>query len=120
VFQKNECTHLYPLHPIVSINPFIKWGIDFMQCKTTSAGRDSYIIVIDYFTKCAESMPTFINDDCTATLFVFNHIIICFGVPQAIVTDHGSHFQNQMMSELYVKLGFLHENSSPYYPQENG
>jgi hypothetical protein len=22
-----------------------------------------------------------------------------------------------MMSELHVKLGFLHENSSPYYPQ---
>lgn len=25
-----------------------------------------------------------------------------------------------MMSELSAKLGFLHENSSPYYPQENG
>jgi hypothetical protein len=25
-----------------------------------------------------------------------------------------------MMSELHVKLGFHHENSSPYYPQENG
>jgi hypothetical protein len=24
------------------------------------------------------------------------------------------------MSELHAKLGFLHENSSPYYPQENG
>jgi transposase InsO family protein len=51
---------------------------------------------------------------------VFNHIITRFGVPQAIVIDHGSHFQNQMMGELCTKLGFLHENSSPYYPQENG
>jgi hypothetical protein len=25
-----------------------------------------------------------------------------------------------MMSELHVKLGFRHENSSPYYPQANG
>jgi hypothetical protein len=25
-----------------------------------------------------------------------------------------------MMSELHAKLGFRHENSSPYYPQANG
>jgi hypothetical protein len=65
-------------------------------------------------------MPTFINNGNTGTIFVFNHIITRFGLPQAIVTDHGSHFQNQMMGELCTKLGFHHENSSPYYPQENG
>jgi hypothetical protein len=64
-------------------------------------------------------MPTFINDGDTTTLFFFNHIITRFSVPQAIFTDHGSHFQNQMMSELHVNLGFHHENSSPYYPQAN-
>ena len=25
-----------------------------------------------------------------------------------------------MMAELSAKLGFLHENSTPYYPQDNG
>jgi hypothetical protein len=121
IFQKKARTHPAPLHPIVIIDPFSKWGIDFMQCKPTSVGGHGYIIiVIDYFTKWVEAMPTFLNDGRTATLFVFNHIIARFGVPQAIVTDHGSHFQNQMMGELHTKLGFLHENSSPYYPQENG
>jgi hypothetical protein len=121
VFHKKARTHPAPLHPIVTIDPFSKWGIDFMQCKPTSAGGHGYIIiVVDYFTKWVEAMPTFLNDGRTATLFIFNHIITHFGVPQAIVTDHGSHFQNQMMSELHVKLGFRHENSSPYYPQENG
>jgi hypothetical protein len=57
-------------------------------------------------------MPTFLNDGHTTTLFNFNHIITRFGVPQSIVIDHGSHFQNQMMSELHVKLGFCHEKSS--------
>jgi transposase InsO family protein len=65
-------------------------------------------------------MPTFLNDGRTAALFLFNHIITRFGIPHAIVTDHGAHFKNQMMSELHIKLGFRHENSSPYYPQENG
>jgi uncharacterized protein YdiU (UPF0061 family) len=65
-------------------------------------------------------MPTFINDGRTASLYVFNHIITLFGVPQDIVTNHSSHFQNHMMSELHVKLGFLREKSFPYYPQANG
>jgi hypothetical protein len=82
-------------------------------------GRDYIIVSVDYFTKCVEAMPTFLNDCFTATLFIFNQIITHFGVPQPIFTDHGSHFQNQMMGEFYVKLGFFHENSSPYYPQEN-
>jgi hypothetical protein len=92
-----------------------------MKCKPTSVGGHGYIIVVvDYFTKWIEDMPTFLNDGCIAALFFFNHIITHFGVPQSIVTDYGSHFQNQMMSELHAKLCFHHENSSPYYPKVNG
>ena len=52
-------------------------------------------------------------------LFLFNHIITRFRIPRAIVTDHGSHFQNKMMVELSTKLGFHHDKSTPYYPQAN-
>jgi hypothetical protein len=121
VFQNKACTHPAPLHLVIVIGPFSKWCIDFMQCKPTSVGGDGYIIiVIDYFTKWAEDIPTFLNDGPIATIFFFNHITTHFGVPWAIVTDHGSHFQNQMMSELHTNLGFFHDNSSPYYPQDNG
>jgi hypothetical protein len=71
---------------------------------------------VDYFTKWAKAMPTFDNTGKTTTLFIFNHIITSFGVPQAIVTDDGTHFQNFMMFELTDKLGLQHENSTPYYP----
>lgn len=77
-------------------------------------------MVVEYFTKWFEGMPTFVKDRKTTTLFILNHIITRFGVPQAIVTNHGSHFRNHMMTELSAKLGFRHENSTPYYPQENG
>jgi hypothetical protein len=30
VFHKKACTHPAPLHPIITIGPFSKWGIDFM------------------------------------------------------------------------------------------
>ena len=69
-----------------------------MHCKPTSVGGHGYIIVaMDYFTKWAEAMPTYAEDGKTATLFLFNHIIARFGVSQSIVTDHGSHFRNQMI-----------------------
>ena len=71
-----------------------------MHCKPTSAKGHGYIIVaIDYFTKWAEAMPTYAEDGKTVALFLFNHIIAGFGVPRSIVTDHGSHFRNQMMEE---------------------
>ena len=92
-----------------------------MHCKPTSVGGHGYIIVaIDYFTKWVEAMPTYAEDGKTATLFLFNHVIARFGVPRSIVSDHGSHFCNQMMEELSSKLGFHHEKSTPYYPQANG
>jgi hypothetical protein len=72
-----------------------------------------------YFTKWVEVMPTFDNTGKTATLFIFNHIITRFGVHQAIVSNHSSHFRNLMMSELTNKLGLHHENSAPYYLQAN-
>ena len=65
-------------------------------------------------------MPTYVEDGNIVALFLLNHVIARFGVPQAIVTDRGSHFRNQMMAELGSKLGFPHENSTTYYPQTNG
>ena len=65
-------------------------------------------------------MPTYAEDGKNIALFLFNNVISRFGFPQAIVTNHGSYFHNQMKVELSVKLGFLHEYSILYYPQDNG
>jgi hypothetical protein len=64
-----------------------------MTCNPHSVEGHGYIIVtMDCFTKWVEAMPTFDNTKKNATLFIFNHIITRFGVPQAIVTDHVTHF----------------------------
>eukprot|EP00253_Pinus_taeda_P021549 PITA_21549 len=110
-----------PLHPIIIVGPFAKWGIDFITCNPHLAGGHAYIILaVDYFTKWAEAMPTFSADGKTAAILVFNYIIARFGVPQAIITNHGSHFWNIMMTELTDQLGFRHDSSTPCYPYANG
>jgi hypothetical protein len=77
-------------------------------------------MVVNYFTKWVEAMPTVKSNGKTTTFFVFNQIIARFGISSEIVIDHGSHFQNEMMDEMVAKMGFKHGHSSPYYPQENG
>jgi hypothetical protein len=109
------------MFPFIIIGPFTKWGIDYTTCNPPLARGHHYIIVaVDYFTKWVEAMPTFKDDGETATLFLFNQIIARFNVLREIVTDHRSHFHNQMMTELTSNLGLGEEHSSPYYPQENG
>jgi hypothetical protein len=101
--------------------PFYKWGIDFMTCNPPYSNGHKYIfVVVDYFTKWVEAMPTFNNTIDTTMHFFFNHVITHFGVPLQLVSDHGKHFENEIFIKVSSKLGFSHEFSSPYYPQSNG
>ena len=121
IFSKKMSAHPAPLHPIMSIGPSAKWGIDFTTCKPPSvAGHNYIIVVVDYFTKREEAMSTYANDAKTIALFMFNHVISQFGAPRSIAIDHGSHFCNVMMTELAALLHFDQEHSSPYYPLANG
>ena len=69
VFAWNMCSHPSPLHVIITICMFTKWGIDFMDCNPASAGGHHHIIVVvDYFMKWVEAMPTVKSDGETVDL----------------------------------------------------
>jgi hypothetical protein len=59
---------------------------------TSAGGHQHIIVVVDYFTKWVEAMPTIKSDRKTARFFMFNQIISRFRILSEIVTDHGSHF----------------------------
>jgi hypothetical protein len=51
------------MFPIIVVGPFTKWGIYFTTSHLTSARGHQYIImVVYYFNKWVEAMPTFSND----------------------------------------------------------
>jgi hypothetical protein len=86
-------SHPAPLHPIITVDPFTKWGVYFMDCNATSVRGHHHIIVdVDDFNKWVEYMPTVKSNGETVTLFVFNHIIAQFRIPKEIATYHGRHF----------------------------
>ncbi|CAL9025322.1 unnamed protein product, partial [Prunus brigantina] len=55
-------------------------------------------------------------------LFKFcpDQIIRMFGTPRAIISDGGSHFNNQVFASLMKKYGITHKVGTPYHPQTSG
>eukprot|EP00253_Pinus_taeda_P020453 PITA_20453 len=54
------CAPPAPLDPVISVGPFSKSEIDFITCNPTSSTKHNYIIVVvDYFMKWVEALPTF-------------------------------------------------------------
>jgi hypothetical protein len=117
IFSQKMRAHPSPMFSCHCCWSFHQVGIDFTTCHPFSARGHHYIIVaVDYFMNWVKSMPTFNNDGETTVFFIFNQIVARFIMPKEIFTDHGSHFQNKMMTDLKSKLGFRKEHSSPYYP----
>ena len=80
-----------------------------MTINPTSANDHKYIIMaVDYFTKWAESMPTFDYKSQTVARFFFNHVSSRFGVPKHLVSGHGTHFEDAVWTELSTILKFKH------------
>ena len=107
--------HPSPLYLIITVSPFTKWGVDFIDCNPASAGgHNNIIVVIEKFKKSKKVIPIIKSNGETTAHFVLNHIITRFSIPEELVTDHGRHFENKMMAELALKLGYKQENSSSY------
>ena len=83
-------------------------------------GKVRYAIVaVDYFIKWAEVEPLVTITKAKIEDFVWKNILCRFGIPNAIVTDNGQHFDNKkfMMfcSKFIINLCF----TSPAHPQSN-
>jgi hypothetical protein len=109
------------LHPIPVQAPFYQIGIDFVgPLPITSSGNKHIIVAVDYFTKWPEAKAV---PEATAeqvALFIYEYIICRHGCPTKILSDRGTHFNNQMIKDLMDKFKIKHLLSTPYHPQTNG
>jgi hypothetical protein len=112
----------WPLTPIIPIAPFEKWGIDFIRpIFPVSARKKRYIILAtDYATKWVEAKATRKNDAQTSANFLFEDILMRFGHPLELVSDRGTHFLNDVISDLTNKYLIKHRKTTPYNPKANG
>ena len=112
--------HMMPLNPILVVDLFDVWGIDFMG-PFPSSFRYIYILVgIDYVSKWVEVVPCRAADHRVVLKFLKENIFSKFGVPKAIISDGGSHFCNKPFDNLLTKYGVKHKVATPYHPQTSG
>ena len=109
------------LHPIPVHSPFYQIGIDFVGPLPRSKRGKKYIIVaMDYLTKWPEAKAVSEATAEAASNFIYEQIICQHGCPQLILSDRGTHFNNNMIKSLMDKFKINHLLSTPYHPQTNG
>ena len=108
------------LNPILVLEIFDCWGIDFMGPFPSSFGHLYILVVVDYVSKWVEAIPCKNNDHKTVLKFLNQNILIRFGIPRAIISDGGLHFCNKLFETLMKKYGITHKVSTPYHPQTSG
>ncbi|KAI5323801.1 hypothetical protein L3X38_032873 [Prunus dulcis] len=109
-----------PQTPILIVEIFDVWGIDFMGPFPSSNGFLYILLVMDYVSKWVEAKATKTNDSKVVSDFTKTHIFARFGTPRAVISDGGSHFCNRTFEALLRKYNVTHKVSTPYHPQTSG
>ena len=111
--------HLQPIPPAAI--PFSIIGMDFCGPFLESPRENKYVLVVtDLFTHFVTAFPLPTNTAEITALTLFRHIFCRFGVCSTLITDQGTHFNNNLMRAFQHLLGYNHILSTPYHPQTNG
>ena len=111
---------MMPLNPILEVEEFDVWGIDFMGPFPCSFGNFYILVAVEYVSKWVEAVESKSNDNRVVLKFLKSNILSRFGIPRAIISDNGSHFCNRSFEALMRKYSINHKLSTPYHPQTSG
>ena len=112
--------NMMPLNPILIVDIFYVWGIDFMGPFPMPFGYSYILVGVDYVSKWVEAILCNRNDHRVVLKFLKENIFSRFGVPKAIISDGGTYFCNKSFETLLAKYGVKRKVATPYHPQTSG
>ncbi|OBZ80286.1 hypothetical protein A0J61_11665, partial [Choanephora cucurbitarum] len=96
------------MHPLKIPTAFDRWHLDFLDLPVTVKGNRWLLVELPVASKEA------VAD------FIYEEIVMRFGVPSEIVTDRGDNFTSGLVDAYLKKVGVNHKLTSAYHPQSNG
>ena len=121
--QMNKCSNqsvIAPLTPIQTTRPFEIVTTDIMGPLEITAQNNKYILVVcDHFTKWVElfAIKSLSAEEAADKLM---QVIYRHSAPEAILSDQGTNFQSNLLSELWELLDKHKLRTTPYHPQCDG
>ncbi|XP_076960321.1 uncharacterized protein LOC143636671 [Bidens hawaiensis] len=109
-----------PLQPILVVDIFDVWGIDFIGLFPNSCGYLYILVAVDYASKWVEAIATRTTDHAVVCKFVQSHIFARFGIPRVIISDGGTHFKNFNFGKLLKRYNVNHRIAILYHPKISG
>ena len=83
--------------------------------------ENEYILLaVDYVSKWVEAIPSRTNDTKVVVKFLRENISARFGMPRAIISNQGTHFNNRPFDALLKRYSIIHRLATPYHPQTSG
>ena len=104
-----------PLHPIPVKRPFQIIGIDIMELPKTA---NRYVVVMqDFLTKWSLVFPVPDQKADRLARLIVDELLPLFGVPEALLSDHGANLLAHVMQDVCTLLGIQKLNTTAYHPQ---
>ena len=82
-------------------------------------GNKYILVAVDYVSKWVEAQALPTNDARVVCNFL-KKLFSRFGIPRAIISDRGTHFNNTQFDKVLKRYGVTHRLATPYHPQTSG
>ena len=78
-----------------------------------------YLLVVDYYSRYIE-IAKLTSTSATSVITHLKSIFSRYGIPTVVMSDNGPQYAATAFEEFAKEYRFVHEMSSPRYPQANG
>jgi hypothetical protein len=106
------------MNPITATQPWEIISFDVVgPLKTTILGNQYILVMEDHFTKWPEAFALPNQEAKTIAKVIVEQIICRYGAPKSMLTDRGTNFQSELVTNILSIPGIKRKSTTAYHPQ---